>query len=85
MADPALSNDLAADPTLNDPMASDLGTVNASKESALPTDETLADDMALADTAAPKRDDNDFPWGLLGLLGLKGKDDDYGNSRRSHH
>lgn len=33
---------------------------------------TTANDMALAGTAQPAREDNDFPWGLLGLLGLAG-------------
>ncbi len=67
------ANNVGADPALpNDPMASDLGTANGLETSALPTDDTFADDMALANTAVPERDDRDFPWGLLGLLGLAG-------------
>ncbi len=36
------------------------------------TDDTVANDMALANTVQPERDDKDFPLGLLGLLGLAG-------------
>lgn len=71
-ADSALANDATADPALNDPMASDLGTSNGLDSTAMPTDDTLANDMALAETVAPEREDDDFPWGLLGLLGLAG-------------
>jgi hypothetical protein len=53
-----------ADPSLNataDPMANDLGVT------------TTTDPMLTDPPAAPvEREDNDFPWGLLGLLGLAG-------------
>ena len=71
-ADAIVTNDAMADPALSDPMATDLGTANGMGTTAMPTDETLANDMALADTVEPERDDKDFPWGLLGLLGLAG-------------
>jgi MYXO-CTERM domain-containing protein len=41
------------------------------------------DDIALAQTVQPERkDDDDFPWGLLGLLGLAGL---LGLKRRDDH
>jgi hypothetical protein len=54
------------DPTLADPLAT-----NTTDPLATPTtDPMMADNM----TAAPvqEEEDNDFPWGLLGLLGLAG-------------
>ena len=71
-ADAVVANDALADPALSDPMAPDLGAANGIDTTAMPTDDTLANDMALANTVEPERDDNDFPWGLLGLLGLAG-------------
>ena len=70
--DAVVANDALADPALSDPMATDLGAANGIDTTAMPTDDTLANDMALANTVEPERDDNDFPWGLLGLLGLAG-------------
>ncbi len=69
-------------------MAPDLGAANGIDTTAMPTDDTLANDMALANTVEPERDDKDFPWGLLGLLGLAGlmgrkkKDDIHVDARR---
>jgi len=71
-ADAAVANSTLADPSLNDPMATDMGAANGMGTTAMPMDETLANDMALADTVEPEKDDKDFPWGLLGLLGLAG-------------
>ena len=73
-AESTMTNDTSAtaDPSLNDPMANDLGMANGMDSTAMPTDDTLVNDMALAETVAPEREDNDFPWGLLGLLGLAG-------------
>ncbi len=71
-ADAAVANSAIADPALNDPMATDMGAANGMGTTAMPIDDTLANDMALADTVEPERDDKDFPWGLLGLLGLAG-------------
>ncbi len=88
-ADAIVSNEALADPTLNDPMAPDMGGANGMGTTAMPMDETLANDMALADTVEPERDDKDFPWGLLGLLGLAGlmgrkkKDDIHVDARRN--
>jgi len=79
-ADAMVTNEALADPALSDPMTTDT--------TAMPTDETLANDMALAETVEPERDDTDFPWGLLGLLGLAGlmgrkkKDDIHVDARR---
>lgn len=42
---------------------------------------TTADDAAMMN-AAPVEDDNDFPWGLLGLLGLAGL---LGRRKTEHH
>lgn len=69
--DTAVANDTLPDPALDATMGNDLGPASNTEEMAQPTDDTLANDMALADTAPP-REDNDFPWGLLGLLGLAG-------------
>ncbi len=71
-ADAVVANDALADPALSDPLAPDLGAANGIDTTAMPTDDTLANDMVLANTVEPERDDNDFPWGLLGLLGLAG-------------
>ena len=71
-ADAAVANSAIVDPALNDPMATDMGTANGMDTTAMPMDDTLANDMALANTVEPERDDKDFPWGLLGLLGLAG-------------
>lgn len=79
------TDNAVADPALNDPMAPD----NGMGTTAMPMDETVANDMALADTVEPERDDDDFPWGLLGLLGLAGlmgrnkKDDIHVDARRN--
>ncbi len=45
--DAAVTNSTIADPALNDPMATDMGTANTT---AMPMDDTLANDMALADS-----------------------------------
>jgi len=71
-ADAIVANDAMADPALSDPMATDMGAANGMGTTAMPMDDTLANDMALANTVEPERDDKDFPWGLLGLLGLAG-------------
>lgn len=61
----------ATDPALNDSMAADTANVDGFNTEA-PMDDTMANDMALANTVEPERDDDDFPWGLLGLIGLAG-------------
>ncbi len=56
--DTVATNDSMADPAL--------GTADGFND-------TVANDLALANTVEPERDDDDdFPWGLLGLLGLAG-------------
>jgi hypothetical protein len=67
-----VTNTTTADPALNDSMAADAATSDSFNTAAPMDDPTLANDMALANTVEPERDDNDFPWGLLGLLGLAG-------------
>ncbi|HXG99323.1 MAG TPA: WGxxGxxG-CTERM domain-containing protein [Sphingomicrobium sp.] len=67
-ADASVANDSMADPALSDPALSD----PAMTTTTAPMDDTMANDMALADSVEPERDDKDFPWGLLGLLGLAG-------------
>jgi hypothetical protein len=58
-----ITNDVTtADPTLTNDLDPALAT----------TDQTVANDLALANTVEPQREDKDFPWGLLGLLGLAG-------------
>lgn len=70
VTDTSVANATTADPALNT-MGNDLGTASNTEAVALPADDTMANDMALAQTAPP-REDKDFPWGLLGLLGLAG-------------
>lgn len=72
-AETAVANGASAttDPALNDSMAADTATVDGFNTTA-PMDNGAAEDLALANTVEPERDDDDFPWGLLGLLGLAG-------------
>lgn len=65
------TNDTLADPALNDPAMADPLATNATDPLAAPTTDPMMTDNA---TAAPvqQEEDNDFPWGLLGLLGLAG-------------
>ena len=87
-ASTAASGNTATDPTLTDPVTTTTatGTANGLNTGA-PMDDTLANDMALANTVQPEREeDNDFPWGLLGLAGLAGllgrkRDDRHVNSQ----
>ena len=65
----AAANDTLADPTID--YGNDLGTASNTEATVLPSDGTLANDMAPAQEALPQ-EDRDFPWGLLGLLGLAG-------------
>jgi len=61
----------AADANLSNSANTD--SMDTMGNSAVPTNDTLANDITLAQTAQPEReDDDDLPWGLLGLLGLAG-------------
>ncbi len=55
VTDMGVANGTLADPALNDTMGSDLGTANGMDATALPTDDTLASDIALAETAPPRK------------------------------
>ena len=65
-----VANETLTDPAITD-LGNDLGTASNTEEMALPVDNALANDVALAQ-AVPPEEDKDFPWGLLGLLGLAG-------------
>ncbi len=67
-ANAVATNDTLADPTLNDPALADPLATNTTDPLA-----TTADPLADNTTTVPvEEEDNDFPWGLLGLLGLAG-------------
>jgi hypothetical protein len=70
-ANAVATNDTLADPTLNDPALADPLATNTADPMAIPPADPMMTDNA---TAMPvqEEDDNDFPWGLLGLLGLAG-------------
>lgn len=65
-----VANETLPDPAATD-LGNDLGTASNTEEMALPVDNALANDVALAESVRHE-EDNDFPWGLLGLLGLAG-------------
>ena len=60
------TNGMVTDPAMSDPLAT-----NAADPLATPTTDPM---MADNTTTMPvqEEDDDDFPWGLLGLLGLAG-------------
>ena len=71
--DPALEDATTTDLNVtNDATTTDLGMTNDVDPALATTDQTMANDLALANTVEPQREDKDFPWGLLGLLGLAG-------------
>jgi hypothetical protein len=66
VTDPTLT-----DPTLNDPTLADPLATNTADPLATTTTDPMMADNTMA-VPVQEEEDNDFPWGLLGLLGLAG-------------
>jgi hypothetical protein len=65
------TNGMVTDPTLNDPAMADPLATNTVDPLATPTTDPMMADNTMA-VPVQEEEDNDFPWGLLGLLGLAG-------------
>ena len=65
------TNGMVTDPALNDPAMTDPLATNTMDPLATPTTDPMMTDNMMA-APVQEEEDNDFPWGLLGLLGLAG-------------